>query len=75
MEKEIKFRGKRIDNNEWVYGIPYKDSKGKTFILWEEHKAMPGPGGHGEVLSFVHDKSLLLKMPAFEVKEETVVEV
>jgi uncharacterized phage protein (TIGR01671 family) len=22
MEKEIKFRGKRIDNNEWVYGIP-----------------------------------------------------
>lgn len=30
--KEIKFRGKRIDNNEWVYGNLIKTFDGKYFI-------------------------------------------
>jgi uncharacterized phage protein (TIGR01671 family) len=30
--REIKFRGKRIDNNEWVYGYFYINDKGKNMI-------------------------------------------
>lgn len=32
---EIKFRGKRIDNNEWVYGYFVKDPKGQCRIYWQ----------------------------------------
>lgn len=32
---EIKFRGQRIDNNEWVYGYYVKDPKGKHRIYWQ----------------------------------------
>ncbi|EAC4276792.1 hypothetical protein ABJF43_001553 [Listeria monocytogenes] len=36
--REIEFRGKRIDNGEWVYGnlIPFEDSA--TFIFPDERK-------------------------------------
>ncbi len=32
MEREIKFKGKRIDNNEWVYGFLFKKLKKCTAI-------------------------------------------
>ena len=32
MNRKIKFRGKRVDNNEWVYGYYYK-IQDKHFIL------------------------------------------
>ena len=32
MNSEILFRGKRLDNNEWVYGVPVSDSS-KTCII------------------------------------------
>lgn len=31
--REIKFRGRRVDNNEWVYGGYYKHFNGKIGIL------------------------------------------
>lgn len=30
--KEIKFRGKRINNGEWVYGFYFEDNKGLSVI-------------------------------------------
>lgn len=37
MNREIKFRGKRIDNNELVYGYyGYKEESNKHFIIKEE---------------------------------------
>lgn len=31
--REIIFRGKRIDNGEWIYGVPTKDERGETVIV------------------------------------------
>jgi len=35
MNREIKFRGKRIDNGEWVYGYFVIDPEGKCRIYWK----------------------------------------
>ena len=31
--REIIFRGKRIDNGEWIYGVPAQDEHGETVII------------------------------------------
>ena len=33
--REIKFRGKRMDNREWVYGYYVIDPKGRHRIYWQ----------------------------------------
>lgn len=37
MDREIKFRGKRLDNGEWVYGFIVIDFDG-THIVWQESR-------------------------------------
>ena len=39
MQREILFRGKRIDNGEWIYGDLFRDKDGNTYIqYWTENK-------------------------------------
>lgn len=51
MNREIIFRGKRIDNGEWVYGWLFKDLfSGKLCIQQATFKVFEDTG-HGSVLS------------------------
>lgn len=38
MERQIKFRGLRVDNNEWVYGYYYKLTESQHYILKDIHR-------------------------------------
>lgn len=40
MTREIKFRGKRLDNGEWVYGYLFKIWE-RCFILWGTTNDIP----------------------------------
>lgn len=35
--RKYKFRGKRIDNGEWVYGYLYEDKNKISYILWDDY--------------------------------------
>lgn len=43
MNREIKFKGKRIDNGEWVYGYYFSSSCGEHYIL--SNQTLPKPIG------------------------------
>jgi hypothetical protein len=63
MQREIKVRGQRIDNNEWVYGYYYKQIQRNSFvpekpILWERH-----------FIRLLEADGIFL---AYEVKPETI---
>ena len=46
--REIKFRGKRIDSDEWIEGIPIKTHIG-TFIAFEENPHYCNQYGYMEI--------------------------
>lgn len=46
MKREIKFRGRRIDNGEWVYGYLVVDPKGQCKIYWQPFQAATGNTYH-----------------------------
>jgi hypothetical protein len=72
--EELRYQGNRVDNGETVFGTPYFDSHRKAFILLEDEKAIPGPGGHGGQCRFTskYNHTLALHVPAFEVDEATI---
>lgn len=49
--RPIKFRGKRVDNGEWVYGF-LTQSDGQTFIICG-HRYYPEPIGNRSPLGFL----------------------
>lgn len=49
----IKYKGQRIDNNEWVIGFLVIDPKGKYRIYWQ-----PFEGATSNTYHFVKDNSL-----------------
>lgn len=53
MKREIKFRGKRLDNGEWVYGFLVVDPKGKYRIYWQ-----PFPDATSNTYHFVDPETI-----------------
>lgn len=78
--REIKFRGKRLDNGEWVCGDLVHLSKGEVCILpegggWEHHLIIPDSVGQCTgVLDYegraVYDGDIVESITASEFKEK-----
>lgn len=43
--REIKFRGKQVDNGEWVYGVPVVTSISGVYMVSTKAKSKGGKGG------------------------------
>ena len=61
-EKEIKFRGKRLDDGEWVYGFYYEKPSGKSYIYNNQtrlhHEVDPATVGQYIGLKDKHDREI-----------------
>ncbi len=52
MNRQILFRGKRLDNGEWAFGIPIKTHIG-TYMITEENPHICSEYGYMEIDEFV----------------------
>lgn len=61
-EKEIKFRGKRLDDGEWVYGFYYEKPSGKSYIYNNQtrlhHEVDPATVGQYTGLNDKHGREI-----------------
>ena len=55
MNREIKFRGKRVDNGEWVYGNLSIEYDGTTFISFWGSVLLEPENNYKEMMSFSFD--------------------
>lgn len=67
--REIEFRGKRVDNGEWVEGWLVKDAEGACFIACTSNSSPPISAWKVKSLSGSHDMVIL---GACEIIPETV---
>lgn len=71
--REILFRGKRIDNGEWVEGFYYKMSE-TTYCFKEDYERKPVPEHHYILQERMTDWGLPNQMVQIEVDPETLCE-
>lgn len=69
--REIIFRGKRIDNGEWVEGYYYKMSE-TTYCFKEDYERKPVPEHHYILQERMTDWGLPNQMIQIEVDPETL---
>lgn len=71
--REILFRGKRIDNGEWVEGYYYKMSE-TTYCFKEDYERKPVPEHHYILQERMTDWGLPNQMVQIEIDPETLCE-
>lgn len=71
--REILFRGKRIDNSEWVEGYYYKMSE-TTYCFKEDYERKPVPEHHYILQERMTDWGLPNQMVQIEIDPETLCE-
>lgn len=71
MDREILFRGKRIDNGEWLEGFYYSMAE-TTYVFEEDYKKFPVPIHHYIMVERMTDWGLPNRMCQAEVDPKTV---
>lgn len=56
--REIKFRGKRLDNGEWVYGDLLHGRGGLMWIVVDAYKTLYEPGSPDSTLAYSNEQNL-----------------
>ena len=76
MNREIKFRGKRVDNGEWIYGVPYF-SEGYWWMLVDDNTRTQeiGTGSYQIIPETVGQFTGLHDKNNKEVSEKDIVKV
>ena len=74
MNRTIKFRGKRTENGEWVYGLLSKNSNGEFIIVYDEEKLWIKTQSNKIIPATVGQFTGLLDSKGREIYENDIVE-